>query len=754
VTNVTRQTDRLRVGVVGLGYWGPNILRVAHEIEGLSVAAGCDSDPDALERQRRRYPLLQLVSDPEQLWADDSIDAVVLATPVSTHFSLAKRALDAGKHVLVEKPLAATVPECRALIELADARGLVVMPGHTFVYSPPVLEVKRMLDAGELGRIHFITSSRVNLGIHQRDISVIRDLAPHDFSILLHWLGSANFVRTIGRDAVVPGVVDIAFIDLGYDDGCLAHLDLSWLAPTKLRRTVLVGDRKMVIYEDTSPEQIRVYDRRVEIIEPQSFGEFQLSYRSGDILTPRLDVTEPLKLELQDFVEAVTTGKRPRSDAEFGLEVVRMVQATERSLTEGGSVVGLKPGAPEPIEHEPSQAFRTRPRLATGNGRPQPFRVPFLDLGRSTRPLAAAMRECFETIAAEGEFTLGEELERFEHEFATFCGAEGCVGVSDGTAALQLALSALGVGPGDEVITVPFTFVGTVEAIRATGADVVFVDIDPHTRTIAPGSLETALGPRTRAVVPVHLYGRPVPMREIRALCNAAGVAVLEDAAQAHGARLGSRRVGALGTAAAFSFYPTKNLGALGDGGAVVSDDLELIETVRSLRHHGSLPDDPNCHVREGTTSRLHNLQAALLRLKLPLLERWNAERREAAALYRELLADAPLTLPPEDPPFGEQVYHLFVVELDERDRVREGLGARGIETGVHYPLPVHLQPVWRERGYAPGDFPASEALAGRALSLPLFPGITEGEVLAACEALRVAAEESAPSERIARGAR
>ena len=358
-----------------------------------------------------------------------------------------------------------------------------------------------------------------------------------------------------------------------------------------------------------------------------------------------------------------------------------------------------------------------------------------MDLARSTAPLAPRPARPAGQRGRLSAYTLGDELEAFEREFAQYCGSAHCAGVADGTAALSLALTALGAGPGKEVVTVPFTFVATVEAILETGATPRFVDVDPYTRCMPAAGLEGVLGPQTAAVVPVHIHGQPAPIPEIQAACG--DIPVLEDAAQAHGARIAGGRVGSTGTAAAYSFYPTKNLGALGDGGAVVSDREDLVAEVRSLRHHGCDADDSSVHVRDGGTARLDNLQAAFLRVKLPMLDGWNDERRGAAALYRELLEEAPLVLPPPDPPAGEQVYHLFAVEVDDRDRVRAALRDEGIGTGVHYPLPVHLQPAWRRRGYEPGDFPVAEALAARVLSLPIFPGITESEVHAVAEALK-----------------
>ena len=354
-------------------------------------------------------------------------------------------------------------------------------------------------------------------------------------------------------------------------------------------------------------------------------------------------------------------------------------------------------------------------------------RVPLVDLSRVDEEVLSAAEAAFGRLARSGAFTFGEELEAFEDEFSNYCGSRECVGISDGTNALRIALEALGVEPGDDVITVPHTFVGTVEAIAMVGARPVLVDVDAETRCMDTRQLAEALGPRTAAVMPVHLYGRPAPMEEILDICGQ--VPVVEDAAQAHGARIGDRRVGALGAAGCFSFYPTKNLGAMGDGGAVVCDDAGLAATMRSLRHHGSDSGDANRHLRPGSTGRLDNLQAAILRLKLRRLDGWNEERRRVAERYREALTGLPLVLPATDPPGSSQVYHLFVIELDARDRLMAAMREHGVGGAIHYPTPVHLQPGWRHLGYGPGDFPSAERLAGRILSLPMFPGMTEHEI-------------------------
>ena len=363
--------------------------------------------------------------------------------------------------------------------------------------------------------------------------------------------------------------------------------------------------------------------------------------------------------------------------------------------------------------------------------------IGLFDLARGWPAVRNEAMRTFERVAAGADFSVGAELAAFEAEFAGYCQTAHCVGVSSGTAALALALRAVGAAPGREVVTVAHTFVATVEAIAATGARPVLVDIDPATRCMDPAALGAALGPATVAVVPVHLYGRPAAMDAIGAACDAAGVAVVEDAAQAHGATLGGRRAGSLGAAGCFSFYPTKPLGAMGDGGAIVTDDAQLAATVRSLRHHGSAPGDANLHERVGGTERLDTLQAALLRLKLVRLDAENDERRRIAERYREQLAGLALDLPPADAPGARSVHHLFVVEVEHRDRVREALRGERIGTGVHYPTPVHLQPAWRGRGYARGDLPASERAAARVLSLPIFPGLEDHEVDRICAALR-----------------
>jgi dTDP-3-amino-3,4,6-trideoxy-alpha-D-glucose transaminase len=355
--------------------------------------------------------------------------------------------------------------------------------------------------------------------------------------------------------------------------------------------------------------------------------------------------------------------------------------------------------------------------------------VPFVRLDRDDPELLEELLGAVRAVAEESAFTLGRHVEAFEDEFAAYCEADSAVGVGSGTDALALALRALGVGPGDEVIVPATTFIATAEAVSAFGARPRLVDVDPASGLLTAAAVEGALGPRVRCVIPVHLYGATVDMEPILDVARAAGIAVIEDACQAHGARYRGRRVGTLGDAGCFSFYPAKNLGAWGDGGAVVTDRPELADRVRLLRSHGERPRYR--HRVVGTTARLDGLQAAVLRIKLRRLEGWNDQRRRAAAALRAALraAGAAVQAPAEAIPGGDHVHHLFVVRCDDRDGLRDGLARRGVASAVHYPVPVHRAGAYAHLGLGEGSLPASEAIAARVCSLPMFPSLTAAEI-------------------------
>jgi predicted dehydrogenase len=336
----------LTVAVVGLGYWGPNLIRNLHELPMVSRIVACDLLPARVEAMSHRFPAVTRTTRYNDVLTDPTVDAVVIATPISTHFKLAAAALQAGKHVMVEKPLAASSQQAASLIQYARDSACVLMPGHTFLYSPPVIMIRSLIATGEVGDIYFISTSRVNLGLHQPDVSVAWDLGPHDFSILRHWLDETPArVSALARGCIIPGIPDVAFVDLEYSSGTVAHVELSWLAPSKLRRTTIVGSRKMIVYDDTSSEPVRVFDSGAVLRDPTTFGEFTLTYRTGDILSPHVEVVEPMYRELTDFCAAITTGACPRSSAALGLEVVRTIEAVDASLAMGGARVEVLPAA-------------------------------------------------------------------------------------------------------------------------------------------------------------------------------------------------------------------------------------------------------------------------------------------------------------------------------------------------------------------------------------------------------------------------
>jgi dTDP-4-amino-4,6-dideoxygalactose transaminase len=350
------------------------------------------------------------------------------------------------------------------------------------------------------------------------------------------------------------------------------------------------------------------------------------------------------------------------------------------------------------------------------------MQVPFLNLQYQYSALREEILAAIDRTASRASFTLGEEVETFEREFAEFSGLPFAVAVNSGTSALHLALLAAGVGPGDEVITTSNTFVATVEAIVYTGARPVFADIDPRSANLDPGKVAAAITQRTRAILPVHLYGRPAAMEEFRDLARSRKITLIEDACQAHGARYHGEPVGAFSLASAFSFYPTKNLGAYGEAGALVTADPAVNELARSLRNHGQR--SRYHYDRVGYNYRMEAFQAAVLRVKLRWIEQWTEHRQQIAQIYRERLADARVDMPVDDP-HSRPVYHAFAVYLDHRDEAREKLAAKGIETALYYPEPLHFQKSFADWGYARGSLPATERACARVLCLPISPELT-----------------------------
>ena len=354
------------------------------------------------------------------------------------------------------------------------------------------------------------------------------------------------------------------------------------------------------------------------------------------------------------------------------------------------------------------------------------MKVPLLDLKSEYAELRDEILPALDRVCRNSSFVLGEEVEAFEREFADFCGVKHCVALSSGTAALHLGLLALGVQSGDDVITTPNSFLATAEAITYCGARPVFVDIDPATANLDPRLIERSITPCTRVILPVHLYGRPADMDPIREIAARHHLRILEDAAQAHAARYRAQRVGSLGLAAAFSFYPTKNLGAYGEGGALTTNDDAIAKFARAARSHGQTARYD--HEFPGYNYRMQGFQGAVLSIKLRRLHAWTQKRREIAKEYRRLFEGARLEMPCDDAR-DECVYHQFVIYVNNRNSVIAQLAARGVDTAVHYPKPIHLQPAYSSLGYPAGTFPNAERACERALSLPIFPGMTAEQV-------------------------
>ncbi|MDX6290618.1 MAG: hypothetical protein QOH42_2417 [Blastocatellia bacterium] len=352
--------------------------------------------------------------------------------------------------------------------------------------------------------------------------------------------------------------------------------------------------------------------------------------------------------------------------------------------------------------------------------------IPLVGLFDQYQTIKPEIDAAIENIITKSAFVGGEEVRNFEAEFAAYCETKACVGVGNGTDAIYLTLRAMGVGPGDEVITVAQTFIATSEAISMTGARPVFVDIKDDTMLMDPALLEQAITPRTKVIVPVHLYGQTCDLDAIMEIADRHGLKVIEDAAQAHGARWRGRRAGSIGDAACFSFYPGKNLGAFGDGGAVVSQDEDLIERIRMLANHGRL--EKYTHKMEGVNSRLDGLQAAILRVKLRHLDEWNQSRRRHADFYFETLSGSELRMPVVDEN-AQPVWHLFVVRVSDREAFQQKLKEEGIATGVHYPIPLHLQPAYEYLEIPLGSLPVTEQVSREVVSLPMYPELTEEQL-------------------------
>jgi len=659
------------------------------------------------------------------------VDGMVVATHPTSHFELGLEALKRGWGVLIEKPLAASVEHAAELVSLAAQTGQVLMVGHTFVFNPVVQALRQRIEDGELGEVRLVRSNRLNLGLYQTDVNVIWDLAPHDVSIINFILGARPERVTAWASCFAHGQhEDVAMLRVEYPSvGAEAHVNVSWLDPSKVREVTVVGSERMAVYDDTrADERLRIHDRGV--VDPEVAGQSYnppMSYRYGNITSPHIPFSEPLVLEDTAFVEALRRGEATEATGRDGLEVVATMAAAEKSLRQGRPVEIDEILA---VDLDLSTLTRTHgvalsstnladlaPQSSTG-----PIR--FLDLDPLHSRIRRQVEEEWRDIVDAGAFVGGAWVERFENEWAEYCGASHVVGVANGTDAIELVLRAMPVGPGDEVIVPANTFIATAEAVIAAGATPVFVDVDPDTLLITAEHIEAAVTPKTVAAIAVHLYGQPCDLEGISRTTDRLGIALLEDAAQAHGASWSGIPVGTGGLAGTFSFYPGKNLGAFGDGGAVVTNDADLAATVRSLANHGRISASHTEHGLVGRNSRLDGIQAAALSAKLPHLAEENAGRRRVMADYLQRWNDDAVR-PVAEAPQATSVWHLAVVQVDRRTEVMAAMTEAGIDTRIHYPQPCHTHPAM---GAHPAC-PVVERASGRIMSLPMYGHLSVEQV-------------------------
>ncbi len=511
---------------------------------------------------------------------------------------------------------------------------------------------------------------------------------------------------------------DVGFVTIGYDNGVIANIHASWVDPFKVRQLVVVGTQERILFDDVNPSQpVTVVSRGVRGAGPRDVEPHAI--REGADVVPVIAPSEPLKNQSIDFLDAIDSGREPVADRRDrvasgrGDGGGRRVHASRRHSGTG------QPTVDPSTRMNMTLTTRTTP-------------IPFVDLKAQYASIRDEVDAAIADVLGRANFILGDHVEAFEDEFSRYCGVAHGVGVDSGTSALELALRAVGVGPTDEVITVANTFIASALAISYVGATPVLVDMDPATYQIDVSAIERAITPRTKAIMPVHLYGHPADMTPIMDIAQAHGLVVVEDASQAHGARYRGERVGSFGDVSAFSLYPGKNLGAYGDAGIVVTNDSAVADRVRMDRNYGSR--QKYIHESIGFNRRLDTLQAAVLRVKLARLDEWNAARRRHAAAYNERLSGV-VTLPGQAADV-EPVHHIYPVCVDGRDEVQRVLGEAGVASVIHYPIPIHLQQAYAGLGHGEGTFPETEDLARRELSLPMFPELEDAQIDRVCEVL------------------
>lgn len=735
--------DRLRIGAIGAGYWGPNLIRNFVEIPDSEVVAVADLDAGRLNHISTRYPQIsRMTSDYRELF-DLDLDGVVISTPPQTHFEIARACMEAGLDVLIEKPLATSSEDARAMIKIADATDRILMVGHTFMYNAAVNALKDMIDGGELGELRYFDSVRVGLGLFHPSLNVVWDLGPHDISILMHLLGSApHTVSARGVGCVQQSVEDIVYLTLTFPDNVLAHIRVSWLDPSKTRRVTAVGSKKMVIYDDVDSEKIRIYDKGVEAIpHTDTYGDFQFNYRYGDIVAPYIRFDEPLMVECTHFLNSIRTRERPLSDGFNGLQVVEVIEAAQLSLAEGGAAVAVEvtheqPSGsdPEPVSPPIGSPRHLRSGVIGGATRTATVEGVTIDLV-TDEPRVHAPGPTTVRMVPFAEPARPGETDRDNHEIAEigplvsrYIGTREAVGIPGDRSSLTVALSAMGIGAGDDVIAPANAPLATVRAIGASGARPVLVDVDPRTLTIDPDLAYSAMSPNTRAIVAVHLFGQPADMDELNDIGRSHGLRIIEEISEAVGARYRGDKVGALADAGVISFDDDSST----HGGFVVTNDFRLAAEMRGLVG----PDPFESVALNGSAASFEGMYRALSDTGHPLQDLTVKKRRGVAALYDDLLSGLSVLTPP-DVGFTRATYHHYVIRSPRRDALRSHLERAGIDTAIYEFPPPNLDPTHGDFGYQLGDFPVTEHCAQRLLSLPIYPSMTPEDVAYVAAAIR-----------------
>jgi dTDP-4-amino-4,6-dideoxygalactose transaminase/predicted dehydrogenase len=648
--------------------------------------------------------------------AEPSIQAVAVATQPSTHHDLAKRALLAGKHVFVEKPLAMEIGHAEELADLARRLGRRLMVGHILQYHPAFSRLQSLIATGVIGRVLRLQANRMNLGAIRLEEDVLWCLGPHDVSIILAIVGAEpSEVQGVGGYHLRNAIADAATLHLTFPAGEQAQINLSWLNPVKEHRLTVIGTEAMIVLDDGAPweRKLLLYRHSVNV------AEHETATILAEPLPVPVEANEPLKRECQHFIDCIVQGRDPITNGDEGLRVMRVLARASMAMNAGHGGQAVFWGA---------SGGR---RASEGHETAAPSQIPFTDLGAQRRRLGQAVDEAVRRVLDHGAYIMGPEVAQLEADLSAFCGARHAISCGSGTDALVLILMAKGVKAGDAVFCPSFTFAATAEAIALLGATPIFVDILPDTFNFDVGSLRPSMemargrGLNPVGIITVDLFGQPADYDRIEAAADREGLWLLCDAAQSFGASYKGRQVGTIGLATAASFYPAKPLGGYGDGGAVFTDDGELADIIRSLRIHGQGADKYD-NVRIGMNGRLDTLQAAILIEKLKIFPEEIAARNRIASRYNEQLRG--IAAVPNILANATSVWAQYTLRLPGFDRgaFQAFLAAAGIPTAVHYPKPLHRQAAYKHFPAAPNGLPVSERLAAEVVSLPMHPYLTE----------------------------